>query len=182
MNDGHRPARPSVVNQRVQGRPHGAAGVQHVVHQHHALAGDLRQVARLDAHARPALGQVVAIQPDIERADRDFLALELADGAGDALGEGHTARAHADDHQILRPPVVLDDLVADPGDGAPNVRRRHDVSVAHQNAPFPETREEATAAKLCVGAYRPAWWQFISCTFPASRDRIKGSQDALGRL
>ena len=58
-----------------------------------------------------ALGEVVAVQRDVERADGRASALECLDGSREALGERDATRLDADEHEALEATVALDDLV-----------------------------------------------------------------------
>src|SRR5690606_16760663 len=60
-------ARPSVVVQRVQGGADRAAGHQHVVHQHHHLPVDVREVGGVGRGVTPV--QVVAVEGHVQGAD-----------------------------------------------------------------------------------------------------------------
>ena len=57
--------------------------------------------------------QVVAVEGDVEGADRHVVAGDVLERGGDAPGQRHAARAHADDGQLLDAAVALDDLVGD---------------------------------------------------------------------
>ena len=81
-------AGPADVVERVQRGPHGAAGEEHVVDQDHpaavdAAAGQLGLAER----AGGVQPQVVAVEGDVERADRDVDAFECVDAGGEPGGE-----------------------------------------------------------------------------------------------
>ena len=66
-------ARASVVADRVERGPHGAAGVQHVVDEHDGHAGDVEaEVADRTRRDRPK-ADVVAVEAGVDRADRNGL-------------------------------------------------------------------------------------------------------------
>ena len=63
--------RPAVIGQRVQGGADGAPGVEDVVDQDHGPVGDLgTEVGALDDRGVGQPGQVVAVEGDVQRADR----------------------------------------------------------------------------------------------------------------
>ncbi len=62
--------------------------------------------------------QVVAVEADVERADRNLGALDLEDLRGEYLGERRPSGHDADEREVLRALVGLEDLVRDPGDGS----------------------------------------------------------------
>ena len=80
------PCRPSVIEQGVESGPDGASRVEHVVHQHHILPchGKL-QVALLHQRLGADGGEIVAVQGDVQAADRNLGVLDLADDLGDTL-------------------------------------------------------------------------------------------------
>ncbi len=79
--------RAAVIEQRVQGGPDGAAGVEDVVHQDDVLAGDRKRDVRGVHHGLVGNGgQVVAVQGDIQDADRDVAVLQGLDLGRPAAG------------------------------------------------------------------------------------------------
>jgi hypothetical protein len=62
--------------------------------------------------------EVVPVERDVERSDRQVDPFELPDLRGDALCEGIAAAADAGEDQALGAAVLLDDLVRDSRDGA----------------------------------------------------------------
>jgi hypothetical protein len=59
---------------------------------------------------------VVPVEGDVERAERDLLRREALDLAPEALGEGDAARVDPDEGRSLEIGVPLDDLVRDADD------------------------------------------------------------------
>jgi len=59
---------------------------------------------------------VVAVKGDVELAERDLRAGELADPPAQPLCERHAARVDADQSDPRQLGVPLDDLVRDPGE------------------------------------------------------------------
>jgi hypothetical protein len=88
-----------------------------------------RDVGEPDERLRPdrVPHQVVAVERDVEDADRHVGAGDLVDGGGQAPGQRHAAGADADEGQLLDAAVALDDLVGDAGQ-----RPRHADGVDHQ--------------------------------------------------
>ena len=58
---------------------------------------------------------VVAVEGDVELAERELLARALLDERADALRDRHAAGVDADERDRLEVLVALDDLVRDPG-------------------------------------------------------------------
>src|SRR5437867_3850757 len=99
------------VRELVERGPNGAAGVQHVVHDHHVLAGEIAGDAGLSDDRLRAHGlEVVAIQGDVEGAAGDDHALVRLDLLGDPFGELHAAPLDADQDQLLGPVRQLEHL------------------------------------------------------------------------
>ena len=70
--------------------------------------------------------QIVAIQRDVERAGRDLVPIDPADGQRQAPRQRHAARADADERELLDAAISLEDFVRDPGEGP-----RHPVGIHH---------------------------------------------------
>ena len=113
---------PAHLGQRVERGPDRAAGVEHVVDQHHGLAVDAagRDVGRHQGPGRLE-AQVVAVHRHVERPDRDRDALDRGHPLGDALGERDAARRDPEQHQVVGAAVALEDLVRDAGQGPGDV-------------------------------------------------------------
>src|SRR5262245_53894210 len=92
--------RPAKVDERVQGSADRAAGIDDIVYEHDALAGDIRHVAGGNLHRDAAGREVVAVEADVEHAYGNRLALNLLDSGGEALGQGHATRPHTDEHEV----------------------------------------------------------------------------------
>ena len=65
--------------------------------------------------------EVVAVQGDVERADRRGLALELADPVGQAAGQVDAAGRDAEQDDVLAAVGALQDLVRDAGQRPPDL-------------------------------------------------------------
>src|SRR4029450_1062591 len=110
--------RPAEVDDRVERRANRPAGEEDVVHEDHGLVLDRERDVGPADHRRPAHAQVVAVERDVERPDRQRGAVDVRDLRGEAMREAHPARAQADERQILGAPVLLEDLVGDTGEGS----------------------------------------------------------------
>jgi hypothetical protein len=131
--------RAPVVEQRVERGADGAPGVEHVVAQHQGAPLDrLGEAALLDHRLRRDGGQVVAVERDVEDADRRRLALHRRDVLGELLGDRHTAGADADQHEVRDPAVALEDLAGHPAHHARHLlaveQRRLEPEVLRQVA------------------------------------------------
>ena len=94
--------RAAVIEQSVERGADGAAGVEHVVHQDDVFAldgeGDLGGADDgLDVDG----GEVVAVEIDIEDADRHGAVFERFDFPRQALRQGHAAAADADEGEAV---------------------------------------------------------------------------------
>ena len=95
-------ARPAKIRQRIQGRPHGPPRKQYIIHKKHGYRVDGEIYARRTDHRLgPDLGQVVAIQRDIENAAPDLCKPPAAQRVGQPLGERLAAGADSNDIQGL---------------------------------------------------------------------------------
>ena len=62
--------------------------------------------------------EVIAVERDVEDADRRLLALDMFDIGSDTLRNRHAARADAHDDDVVHALVALDNLMRDAREGA----------------------------------------------------------------
>ena len=104
--------RPAEVGELVERGADRASGVEHVVDDHDVLAVDVDRDLRLpDDRTRSDRLQVVAIERDVERALWHVGLLAFDDRGYDLRRELNAAALNADDDEIVRAVVQLDDLV-----------------------------------------------------------------------
>ena len=101
---------------------------------------------------------VVAVEGDVELAERDLGAGELADPPAQALRERHAARVDADERDPRQVGVALDDLVRDPGE-----RLLDRLGI-----------EDGLRCRGVRAQRRAQGWSLTFDSFSASRDRVKG--------
>ena len=127
------PLRTAVVEERLDRGADGAAGVEDVVDEDdRALAEVEVDVGGVDDGLRAGcLGaDVVAVEGDVEVADRQVAAGQLTEEDVEAAGQDGAASVDADDRQALGIGVLLGDLVGDPPQRSPQiVVLQHDLLV-----------------------------------------------------
>jgi len=121
--------RPAELDQRVERRANGAAGVEHIVDEQDPLLVDRERNfrladERLRAHRRAH--QVVTVERDVERAGRHLAMADLAQQPRQTPGQRHPARADADQGEIVHATVPFDDFVG-------NARERAADSIGVEN-------------------------------------------------
>jgi hypothetical protein len=57
--------------------------------------------------------EIIAMEGDVDRAERDLDVGEVRDQTSETLGQGHTSRMDADECDSIEIIVALDDLVRD---------------------------------------------------------------------
>jgi len=120
----------ALVEEGVEGRADGAAGVEDVVHEDDVAAIDVEaDVAFFDDRARACGGKVVAIEADVEYAGIDGRFLDGPDELGDALGEGNAAAFDADEAEVGAAVIALDDLVRQSDEGALDLGGGHEAAL-----------------------------------------------------
>ena len=142
--------RPAEVAERVQGRAHGPAGVEHVVDEDHDLAVDARRGNR-GVTERPGWTQpqVVAVHGDVERACRGGPPLGLGQLGSQAARERHSPGRDAEQNHVAGAVGALEDLVRDPGERAADlVRSENDLAIRQ--------RRRAGLARAVSGCRVPA--------------------------
>src|SRR5690606_6521548 len=105
-----------VVHQCVERGANRAAGVQHVVHHDHV--GPLERLGYVtgpNAGVGQGGGCIVSVQRDVDGPEWDFT-FQLSEPALQARGDGHPAAAYADQDQVGRSAVPLDDLSRHPSE------------------------------------------------------------------
>ena len=122
------PRRAPVIEQRVESRADGAAGVEHIVHQDDVLAlhrkGDLGGAHhRLDIHGR----EIVAVQIDIEDAHRNPAFFERLDLPGQPLRQGNAAAADPDKSQQVQVLGLLQDFMSQTDQRPVDFRCAHEL-------------------------------------------------------
>ena len=130
----HGPGPPEIV-EGVEGGPDGPTGEEHVVDQHDHLAGQVTGDVGHRLGEDRSQPDVVAVEGDVEAAQDDLGALDLAQHLGHAGGQRDTAGLQADQDHVLDAAVALDDLVRHPGQGALHVGRGENLGVGHEHAP-----------------------------------------------
>ena len=138
------PLRAAVVEEGVDRGAHGAAGEEDVVDEDDRAPGEVEvDVGGVDDRLRGGrLGaDVVAVEGDVEVADRQLGAGQLAEQGVQAAGEEGAAGVDADDRETLGLGVLLGDLVGDPPQRSPQVVvLEHDL-LAHFFASFLASRD-----------------------------------------
>src|SRR5262249_22214159 len=110
-------ARAPEIYQRVECRADRAPRVQHIVHEDHAAVIDVeRDLCSFYLGLLAAATEIVAVQGDIDDAGRYVRMLDLADLRLQALGDVDATRTNADERQLVRALVALEDLVRNPGE------------------------------------------------------------------
>ena len=66
------------------------------------------------------LVEIVTVERNVEHTARQVTLLNVCDLCGNPRGNWHTTRANTDEYQIVRPLVLLDDLMCNPHQCAPN--------------------------------------------------------------
>jgi hypothetical protein len=112
--------RPSVVEERLYRGADRAAGVEDIVDEdaRHPLERKLEgrrahDRLRVPRRLAPAHLHVVAVEGDVELAERKLDARALGDQAAEPLGERHAAAVDADERDGVQVVVPLDHLVRD---------------------------------------------------------------------
>ena len=102
----------------LDGGPGGAAGVDHIVHQHQIPVIHIKgQLSTAQLRHIPEAAQIIPVKGDVHAAHGDLPVLDLLDILGDAAGNGLAPAAHTHQAQVLRALVVLQDLMGDAHQG-----------------------------------------------------------------
>src|SRR5215471_12032437 len=140
---------PAKVEQTVHRGAYGAASVKDIIDKDKVKAVDTKgDVGGLQHGLRGHLGQVVAVESDVERADRDLDTVNAAHGAGNALCERHAATADADQGQAAGAATFFDDLVRQALQGAVDFGSRHQLRFfndSHSRVMLAQVEDAGTA-------------------------------------
>ena len=167
--------RPAVVEEGLDRGADRPAGVQDVVDEDAGLALDRELELRVaddrlgvERRLSPAADDdVVAVEGDVEGAERKLDARALGDQPAQALRDRHAARMDADEGGPVEVGVALDDLVRDADERALD-RFVVEQDLRGRQAGLRQGRTEVEGlvrAGACV----------ILDSFPASLDRVKGA-------
>src|SRR5690606_27189037 len=113
--------RPPQVGEGVEGGADRPARVEDVVDQDHRAVGDVGGYGRAGEVSGGASIEVVAVEADVEFADRHRRPLEALDGLGNGGGQGRPPGVDPHQDDPLGAVVAFDDFVGDAVDGAPDV-------------------------------------------------------------
>src|SRR5215831_18982377 len=123
-------SRPAKIDQLIHRGTYRPPGVQHIIDQHDGSSFNVtRQLRtaddRLSAHRR----KIVAVQSDIQDADRRSDAFELRDLIGDPVSQRHTTTPNADQNQLVDAMIFFDYFRSETGERAVDARRIHDAGL-----------------------------------------------------
>src|SRR5260370_35956987 len=105
-------AGPAKIEEAVHGRACRPPGIENIVHQEDVLiVNPKRYFARMHDRLRRYLGEIIAIERDVQCSHGDFHVLDAVHGARDPLRQRHAPAANSDECQIRRATAFLDDLM-----------------------------------------------------------------------
>ena len=122
--------RAAMVEERIERRARGAAGVEHVIDQHDIAAVHIEADLRRVHHGADIVrGEVIAIELDVELPHVYRLLLNGFDQCCQALRQRNTPALDPDQAQPLAAMVFLDNLVSQTDQRAFDLGRRKDASL-----------------------------------------------------
>src|SRR5262245_2575688 len=108
----------SEVHQTVEGGANGTSSEQHVIHEDGAPVGEREWYLRaFDFEMIMATPQIIAVEGDIDHAQRHSLSLDGADLLRQPPGEMNPTRPDTDKHQILTALIAFQNLMGDARQG-----------------------------------------------------------------
>ena len=168
----------AVVEERLDRGPDRAAGVEDVVDEddrapveREVELGGADERLRRERRLAAADGDVVAVEGDVDGAERGRVAGALLDQPGEPVRERDAAGLDADEGELVELRVALDDLVRDARQ-RPGERRRRRGGPS-RTPPSRSRRGRGRRGRDVRGH---------SDSFPASRDRLKGGRAVDGTL
>ena len=142
--------------QRVDGRAGSAPGIEHIVHDDHALVGHVKgHVCAAEPGHIGNAGQIVAVQHDIQFAHRYLAVFNALDVLSNALSQRHAAAADAHQAHILAAIVALNNLMGNARQRAADRRFIHQYSLdsAHITPNPADSCPRRRAAFCCCSAW-----------------------------
>jgi hypothetical protein len=113
----------AVIEERLDRGPNRAPGVEDVVHEYACHSFEWKVELRGADERLRVLGRlpaahldVVAVERDVDCAERELLAREIVDQPAKAVCERDPPRMDADQCNLFQVRITLDDLVRDPGE------------------------------------------------------------------
>ena len=126
-------ARPAMVEERVQRGADGAAGVEHIVADHHVAALHIEaDRSRRNHRANAGRGEIVAVKLDIEHARVHGPLFDAGDQLAQPFRQRNAAALDPHQGQILAAVALFHDLVGQAHQGALNLRGRHQPALHSQ--------------------------------------------------
>ena len=118
----------AMIEQCIQRRSRGPSGIEHVVNQDDVLVLDVElHGALLHFRAMADGGEIVAIERDVEGADRDCGFFDASQDLRQPLRQRHAAPHDADQSEVGDAIVFFDDLMRQPNQGALDFGCRQDL-------------------------------------------------------
>jgi hypothetical protein len=146
------------IEQAVHGRADRAASVENVVHNHQfAIVHREVYLSGLDHRLLADCRKVIAVESDIESADRNVRVREAPNLLGQALGKRNAPPSNTDQGEVFGSAALFDDFVRQPAKRPANFFRREQLSFfydAHFVA-HPNTECSGFAAAESLGEMRP---------------------------
>ncbi len=138
----------SDVEERIHRCANRAPRVEHIIHKYNSLARDVqRHLRRVHDGLIGELVEIVAVKCDVEHTARQVMLLNACNLCSNPRGNRHAARTNTDEDKVLRPLVLLDDLMCNPHQCTPN------PVLVHKNGLFPKLRHAVislSSAAQCV--------------------------------
>ena len=148
--------RTTEIKESIHGGADGASGIKNVIDEDevHAVYAE-RDMGGLQNGLRGDLGQIIAIEGDVEGADGNIDAINATHGPCNALREGHAAATDSDEGEISSASAFFDNLVSKALQRAVNLRSRHELSFFDDlhdgvNANTKREKEKVRAAQRIV--------------------------------
>lgn len=143
---------PSEVVEGVERRSDGSAGVEDVIDEHDDPVSDVVRQGGFGEFSHGVGSEIIPVQSDVERSDRNVSSFDLGDQRCESLGERHAAGLNADQHDVT-PFVAFYDLVRHPPEGPTHVGGVHHLW--HGDPRRNETAPAGTANSLLMATLLP---------------------------
>src|SRR5258705_6089643 len=119
---------PAKVDQLIKRRADGTSGVKHIVNQHDVTVLNVSgKICAVNYWLGADRGEIVAIQRDVENANRWSIPFKVRDLVGHSFRERHASAAYSHQIQIAGAVVFFDKLRSQAGQRASDSRAVHDA-------------------------------------------------------
>src|SRR5579859_2434307 len=120
--------RTAMIEERVESRADGAAGVEDVIHENDVLVIDIKaDLHRIDHRLRTGSREIVAIEIDVKGPHLNWRLFNLGYQVSKPLCQGNSPPFYSDESQPLYAVIFFNDFMCETNQRSLDLRGRHET-------------------------------------------------------